>query len=69
MDQRQIWQHKTSGEKFAVVLVDGILSEAAGPLHWREVEAIRAGEPFDSDVEVAADLLATQDEYKIAYEY
>jgi hypothetical protein len=69
MDQRQIWRHKKSGERYAAVFVDGILSEAAGPLHWREVEAIRNGELFDPDVEVAADLLAHQDDYELEAEY
>lgn len=61
MDQRQIWQHKASGGRYAVVLIDGIVSEAAGPLDQSEIDAILAGEMFDNDIEVAAALLLEAD--------
>lgn len=69
MTQRQIWQHKVSGEQYAVIYVDGLLSEAAGPLHYNEVEAIKDGEYFENDVEIAAELLMHEDDYDLVCEY
>ena len=40
MKQLQIWNHKSSGESYAVVTEDGIVVEACGALHHTDVAEI-----------------------------
>jgi hypothetical protein len=61
----QIWQHATSGERFAVAVDSyGYILGAAGPLHHSEIEQAKTGE-WDADWEVLDDIRATQQEYRV----
>ena len=59
-----IWRHNTSGERFVVTLVAGHVTDAAGPLHYSEVETV-IKDGFDSDAELVEDIDADQDSYAL----
>jgi len=60
----QIWAHVNSGERYIVVLdITGAVVEAAGPLHYKDIEIVlRDG--FDSDGDLVDDLNAAPDQYR-----
>ena len=50
MKQLQIWNHKSSGETYAVIVDAGIVVEACGALHHTEVaEIVKEGSIFNND--------------------
>lgn len=65
----QIWQHKTSGESYAVLIEDDTVIAANGPLNYTDVEAIQAGETdidFGGEwVELGEDIQAHEEEYRL----
>lgn len=68
MSTYQIWQHKRSGECYAVALsAIGAVKWASGPLHHSEHAAALEGD-WDNDQELADDLSVTDGDYVIANE-
>jgi hypothetical protein len=65
MSNVQIWSHVRSGDTFAVVIKDGIVTSAIGPLDSREIdECRRGGWEQNSDMELVDDLNAAPDDYR-----
>lgn len=64
----QIWQHKTSGDKY-VVEVDGpkVLA-ACGPLHFSEVNKARLVGGVNPDPDLAEDMNENEDIYRLVEE-
>lgn len=58
----QIWQHRTSGELFAIEIGECVVTGAAGPLSYSEHAAVRVGD-WTSDPKMADDINADQDSY------
>jgi hypothetical protein len=62
MREVQIWQHRTSGERYIVAIEAGMVIEAAGPLHHSEfTDLLYHG--FNDDPEVTYDLNSNPDDY------
>lgn len=60
----QLWQHKSSGETWAVEVSEaGKVLNACGPLHHSEFDAALAGE-VDWDVEATEDIRADADNFR-----
>ena len=60
----QIWQHRTSGEWFAVITHEGVVTSAIGPLHHSELEPVTTDDiATNSDQELADALVDDQDSY------
>lgn len=60
----ELWQHKVSGEVYAVAHDCKTISAAAGPLHSSEWDAALTGD-FDDDPEVREDLTNDSSSYKL----
>lgn len=62
----QYWQHKITGEIFAVQAENKEVISACGPLHYSEVTAANlAPWNFNDDPELTEELNLTYDEYKV----
>lgn len=60
----QIWQHITSGERFAVAVDSyGQVVGAAGPLHYSEIAQAKAGD-WNVDQDVTSDIRADAESYR-----
>jgi hypothetical protein len=64
----RLWQHKTSGETFAVrYIIDADyylhVMQAAGPFHYSELDAARCGD-WDDDPDLAEHIDRRQLEYR-----
>lgn len=65
MKQVQIWNHKSSGESYAVVTEDGIVVEACGALHHTEVDdLLKEGSIFNNEPELVDWLNEKQDDFQ-----
>lgn len=60
----ELWQHKRSGEVYAVEIVNGRVINACGPLHHSEIAAAKQGDT-NWDADVTEDIQQHQGEYKI----
>lgn len=64
----QIWQHRTSGERY-IVLVNTHTSEileAAGPLHHSDISTALAGD-YNADPELVEELGYEPDAYRLVH--
>ena len=60
----KIWQHITTGERYAVALDSyGWVVGAAGPLHHSEIAQAKTGD-WNSDPEVTADIRDAAGSYR-----
>lgn len=68
MITNQYWQHKTSGDTYAVQVDEsGAVVGACGPLYFRERTQENIDDfNFNNDQEVADDLNDDQDSYRLA---
>lgn len=68
--QTQIWQDRTSGEKWAVEIENGIAVGAFGPLTMEDAESIKADpDAWEGDSETAGWLNETTDDYRVVWPY
>ena len=62
----QYWQHKTSGEVYAVQFENGEVFSACGPLHHSEVTSENLKDwNFNNEIELAEDLHNHQEDYRL----
>ena len=63
--QTQLWQDKTSGERYVVTVNEsGKVIDATGPLHHSEIDRAMGGD-FDSSPELVEDLNTYADNYRV----
>jgi len=63
----EIWQHRTTGERYAVLTGTGITG-ATGPLTQAEIDAIEGGETgIEWDSELTDYIDEHQDEYRVVW--
>ena len=61
----ELWQHRTSGERYAVVTEGGVCVDASGPLNQADVDAIMAGsEDVEWSGELSDDIAEHDEEYR-----
>lgn len=72
----EIWQHRTSGERYAVLAANNEnggsegITAAVGPLHHRDVDRIiEEGWIDNSDLAVVEDLAENPAQYRVVYPY
>ena len=58
----EIWQHKTSGERYVVEVAGEDIIAANGPVSSRDIEAVMQ-DGFDGDLDVLGDLGASPEAY------
>jgi hypothetical protein len=62
--QSHLWQHKSSGERYAVMFDDlGHICCAVGPLHHSEQQIEPSMVSINSDAELAEAIDQSQDDY------
>jgi hypothetical protein len=65
----QIWQHVTSGDRYAVhVTDDGVVTDAIGPLNDADIEIARRDPSIiaiNSNAELVDDLNENTDNYRV----
>jgi hypothetical protein len=61
----ELWQHRTAGERYVVLVEGGFCVDASGPLTQAEVEEVMAGsEDVDWQGELSDDISDHDDEYR-----
>ncbi len=60
----QYWNHKRSGETYAVGIENNKVVEACGPLHYSDVQEYKP-EEYEWDYELAEDINGDQESYSM----